>query len=972
MLMQPVVPRAPSRRSQRSTRSAEADAPRFFGREAAAAHTLERLRSGSRLLTLLGASGAGKSSLLMAGILPAIRTGELDGTYDWQIVRLRPGPRPIHELAVQLTSLEGGSTGELATLREALRADPEALSDGVDLMLAGREGADRLVIAVDQFEEVFTLTDEEGERRAFIAALLHAAAVAGGRVTVLLALRADFMGRALEASRALAEAIKASQEIVLPMAATELRAAVERPALVAGLRFDDGLVDTLVHEVEGQPGDLPLLQFTLEALWRECQGGRMTWQGYRRIGELRGAIAQRADSFLASLEEADVTLARRLFGRLVRLGEGTSDTRRRVPAEELESLAPGARPLLDRLTAERLLTAGSDGVDIAHEALLKEWATLRGWIEADREILRLQQAVARAAAQWHRTGRAEDDLWRGGRLARTLEIGETRELALAEVEKEFLAASAAAEDRVREEAEARRRRELESARELAAARFESARRLRWGLAVAVVLLVAVGGLAVWARRAQQAEEEQRRAAQENLDRAVEVADLISFKVDRDLEDVAGAATVRRDLLDAGQELLRRLTVGRGEEGDLDARRSRIVLHNQRGDLALNHDNLELAGREYERAFELSKQLVAAKPGGALFLKDLSVSHIKIGEVLRLKGDLSGALVEYRASFEIAQRLAEQGFENASWQRDLSVSQEKIGDVLSAQGNLAGALQVHRASFEIRKRLADKDPSNVSWQRDLSVSHSRIGDVLRAQGDLDGALREYRADFEVAQRLADQDPGNASWQLDLSISHSRIGEVLSAQGDLDGALVEFRAYFEIAQRLAALDSSNASWQHDLSVSHSRIGDVLRAQGDLDGALVEFRAYFEIAKRLADQDPGNASWQRDLSVSHNKMGDVLRAQGDLDGALVEFRASFEIAKRLAEQDPGNASWQLDLAVSCWRVAHAVDATTAGRSEAVAQMKLGARILRDLDEAGRLAPPQQPWLARFENALEGMVAQ
>ncbi|MGH7342730.1 MAG: SUMF1/EgtB/PvdO family nonheme iron enzyme, partial [Candidatus Rokuibacteriota bacterium] len=428
----------------------EKDAPRFFGREGDVATLLVRLAKGERLLTLVGGSGAGKSSLLRAGLIPAIRTGQLDGRYDWQVLVLRPGPRPVHELAVQLTKVEGGDTTKLDELKDRFRRRASTLSDHVDLWLAGTPS--RLLLAVDQFEEIFTQAQGVDERRAFIDNVLHAAAVAGGRTTVVITLRADFMGRALDESRVLAEALKASQDVVLPMGPEQLRAAIERPALQARLRFDEGLVDTLVDGVKDQPGDLPLLQFTLLELWRRREGTRLTWVAYNAIGGVRGAIAKRAEAFLTApdLDDAKRSELRRVLGRLVQLGEGTVDTRRRAPRSELESLGSASIGLLlDRLIDERLLTAGEAGIEVAHEALIREWKTLREWIDADREMLRIHGELSRDARRWMDGGNSEGDLWRGSRLARALEPLDAGRLVLSGEEREFMVRSRVVEGRAR-------------------------------------------------------------------------------------------------------------------------------------------------------------------------------------------------------------------------------------------------------------------------------------------------------------------------------------------------------------------------------------------------------------------------------------------------------------------------------------------------------------------------------------------
>ena len=458
----------------------EEDAGRYFGREAERESLLVRLRKGCRLLVLAGASGCGKSSLLRAGLLPAVRSGMLDGRYDWAILKLRPGERPLRELAVRLAQWAGSSPGELENLERSLREKPDALSAFVSLGLPGDFEPPRLLLAVDQFEEAFAPTIDDEERRAFLAALLHATADIGGRVTVVATLRADFLARALEHARDLAVAFRDGLEIVPPLGPEQLRVAIERPALQSGVRFEDGLVDALFTSVVGQPGDLPLLQFALEALWRERRDGCLTWAAYRRMGGAPGAIRARAEGFVRQHARLEAAL-RKVLGRLVQLGEGTPDTRRRAAREELEGLAPGeAGPLLDALVTERLLTAGADGIELAHDSLIGQWATLRGWVDEDRQALRAQLDVARAAKRWAGDGRQEEDLWRGTRLARALKLETAGQVRLAPAERDFLAASRAA----------RRRRRL-------------------AVAALAVLLVSTAAAAAWAVRAGATDREER-------------------------------------------------------------------------------------------------------------------------------------------------------------------------------------------------------------------------------------------------------------------------------------------------------------------------------------------------------------------------------------------------------------------------------------------------------------------------------
>ena len=304
-------------------------------------------------------------------------------------------------------------------------------------------------------------------------------------------------------------------------------------------------------------------------------------------------------------------------------------------------------------------------------------------------------------------------------------------------------------------------------------------------------------------------------------------------------------------------------------------------------------------------------LAAVDPSNAGWQEDLSVSHDRIGDVLRAQGDLAGMLKAYREMQTILARLAAADPSNAGWQGDLSVSQGKIGDVLRAQGDLAGALEAHRETQTILALLMAADPSNAGYQRNLSVTHNKVGDVLRAQGDLAGALKAHRESLAVAARLAAADPSNAGWQRDLASAHCFVGIVLWQQGELEQALESHRNFQEGMQRLAAADPSNADWQQDLSVSQEKIGDVLRAQGDLAGALKAYRESLAVRARLAAADPSNAGWQEDLAISHQRLAQLAFLQRRFKDAGEHQIAAKEILERLGERgvDTGRSGKMLN---------------------------------------------------------------
>ncbi len=283
---------------------------------------------------MLGPSGGGKSSLLRAGLLPALRAGALPGSARWTVEVLTPGAWPLAALATRLERLDPAPLGDQPPLLDALRADPCALRDRARRVLAGRPPDERLVWVVDQGEEVFTLCRDERERARFLDNLLAAAADPDGRCVVALALRADFYARCA-AYPELARQVAAHQLLLGPPDRGALRRAVTRPAARAGLAFEDGLADAILDDAAGQPGALPFLGQALLELWERRQGRVLTQGAYRAIGGVPGAIAARAEAAYGALDPAGQAVARRVLLRLVEPGEGTEDTRRRATWDEL-------------------------------------------------------------------------------------------------------------------------------------------------------------------------------------------------------------------------------------------------------------------------------------------------------------------------------------------------------------------------------------------------------------------------------------------------------------------------------------------------------------------------------------------------------------------------------------------------------------------------------------------------------------
>ncbi|MES2938123.1 MAG: hypothetical protein V4864_10595 [Pseudomonadota bacterium] len=272
--------------------------------------------------------------------------------------------------------------------------------------------------------------------------------------------------------------------------------------------------------------------------------------------------------------------------------------------------------------------------------------------------------------------------------------------------------------------------------------------------------------------------------------------------------------------------------------------------------------------------------------------------IDTGDAWLRVGRSGNALASFEAGMVIAQKLAAGDPGNSEWQRNLSVSHIRIGNAQVAQGDLGAAMASYKASMVIRQKLAASDPDNSEWQRGMSISHNKIGDIQVAQGDLGGAMANYQAGMVIAQNLAAGDPDNGLWQRDLSVSHIRIGNAQVAQGDLGAAMVSYQAGMVIAQDLAAGAPGNSLLQRDLSISHDRIGGVQVAQGDLAAALANFKAGMVIRQKLAASDPGNSQWQSDFAVSAWQLGTLPSNTVELRRAALQ--QGLDVVEQLRRQN------------------------------------------------------------------------
>jgi basic membrane lipoprotein Med (substrate-binding protein (PBP1-ABC) superfamily)/DNA-binding SARP family transcriptional activator len=463
----------------------EADAGNFFGRDALVAEMVRAIGGGQRLTALVGASGSGKSSVVRAGLIPALTKGAVEGSDDWLFAYMVPGGHPFAEAEAALLRT-GINTPN--SLDEQLRDGDEGLLRAALRVLPSPEA--RLLLVIDQFEELFTLVDDPAVRERFLSNLVTVLDEPHGRVSIVLTLRADFYGRPLEHPEFGAR-MSGSVINVTPMTSEELRTAAIEPARRAGVSLEPALLGDLTHDVGTQPGALPLFQYALTELFDGRAESTMLASTYESMGGIHGALSRRASYLYDQLDAAERDAARQLFLRLVAVTESDEPSRRRVQAFEIVSLGIDTsvmQNVIGLFGEHRLLSFDADHptsaptVELAHEALLSAWPVLDAWIDESSDDLRRHASLAIAVREWQLADRHSDYLLPSSRLADYEEWASSSTMTLTEIERQFLDDGADKRDDERASQDLRHRDDTRSRRRL------------WGLVTTLAALLGVAAL----------------------------------------------------------------------------------------------------------------------------------------------------------------------------------------------------------------------------------------------------------------------------------------------------------------------------------------------------------------------------------------------------------------------------------------------------------------------------------------------
>jgi hypothetical protein len=681
----------------------ESDKELFFGRERGIELLLKKLKT-NRILFVDGPSGSGKSSIVLAGLVPALKADVIPGSANWRFFpAMVPGSNPLKNLARALGAALGRDASWIDGQAEAMEHNHAQLLETVSSL-----GPEPAVLVVDQFEEAFTLCLNDAWRNAFVNNLIALAKASAARHQIILTLRTDY-NTYLAQYPELMKRFEVGQIRVMPLTASDLRAAIEEPAKRIGLKFEEGVVDNLVRDILGEPEGLPLLQFTLLRLWktREDKRNRITLAQYRKLGGARRALALTADEFYHDLTEAKRVTLERIMLRLALPSGNLEVLRNPVRRATLYFEDPNrVNEVIDALWEAGLVritqgeTPANDKIEIAHEALVRHWPRLVEWIEKRRISMRQRLRLTVAAEQWLAHGKDEGGLLGGSLLTEALEQEDLNDL-----EKEFVQASQDLVKRQEEQKEAVRRREEEliNARMVALQQradevAKSERRLRqFVVALAVLTIFALGTAAFGlvqanrARKGEQLAETNRKKAEEETTRAVNAGkeakrqEDLALKKESEREEAANKAiaaqkeaeTAQKQAESESDNAKRQTAFAMIEKRKADEYSAQLteVTREQTITLQLKNEreaaDEDLKKKRYEDAIgrysSLIPQYKAAKDlrGEANTHSQLSIAHHSLAVKLERKGDTAGA----KRNSEAADKSYQDGIKILNAQRE---------------------------------------------------------------------------------------------------------------------------------------------------------------------------------------------------------------------------------------------------------------------------------------------------------------
>lgn len=936
----------------------------FFGRDRAIDEARRRLvgaaEAGTPFLLIVGASGSGKSSLARAGLIPRLTTPGVVETVDlWRVVLMKPGEGqdgPVSALAgalfAALPELAGGDFPDQAALADNLRRGGAAAARPVANALARiveterkERNADqpvraRLVLLIDQSEELFAQAINDDERAAFAQAVKELVAI--GKVWCVATLRADLYELLLKQPVLNALKDDGARVDLGPPGAAELAEIVRAPAAAAGLSFETtgekGALDERLLEDAKSADSLPLLQFALRHLYEtrvETDGEtRLTHAAYDALGGLQGAIAAEAERAVAMVPPGALDALPRLLRRLAEPArDGKSFTLREAERADVAEES-GEAALVAALLGARILIAGTNAaarptLRLAHDAVLTAWPRAADAAQESRDFYRVRAEVEDAERRWREHGQPKDRL-----IQRGVPLAEAEKLAADfadELPPEFIAY-------------------VNTSRRQARLR----QRLVAGAAVFFfVLAVAATGAGVWAFREQ-------RHAQTALADATEAANSLVFNLAQQFRDKPGVPiALIKDILDRAQALQHQLTAQAGLTPELEW--SEAASLTELIPVLIRVGDPPDAVKAGAAARDLSRSLLAADPQNREYQVAMAVAYERYGDALLTQGRYKDVIESYRAEVSVLEKLAAAEPNNTDVKERLAFGYSKLAHAQALGGDSAASatsINIYMKSLAMLQSLLSSQPQNpekTRWLDDIAGIHAEIAEALASQNKDDDALKEFQKAIRIFEQLRSAKKLDITEQVKAALLYGRIAVILFKQGKHDEAIDTYKKELPIIEPLAKSDPENLyvqfavehacdqlagmykqisqpaeairlykqsaaiakqfadanamagvglNWKDEYAQMMNSIGELEALQGKFDDALASFRASLTAREQLAAFDPANKAFQREYWQTYAIIGSALTKKGDLPGALDAFRNALAITKKLIAADPSDS--------------------------------------------------------------------
>ncbi len=939
---------------------------------------------------------------MRAGVLPdLVQPGVVEGVGLWRRAILRPGERAgdlFDGLAAALRREE--ALPELASdgtpveqLARMLRSNPEAapyLIKGALAQAASHlvkaessplQPVARLVLVLDQLEELFTAGDlTPDQRRDFIRAI--SALAQSGQTWVVATLRSDFYHRCAEIPALVDLKADAGQYDVQPPDASEIAQLVRRPTLAAGLQFEaedlqtgQRLDDLLRDAAAANRDSLPLLEFTLDELYRLRAGNVLTLQAYRDLGGMEGALARRADEVFAGLPPPAKSALCQVFRQLVTIGgdDGETPTRKQAllesfalpesggdSAAEAGSKISPARQLVDALVDARLLTAkqtddGRPVVEVTHEALLSRWQPLVDWLQTDRELLRIRGRINAEALRWAQAGCRADLLLQPGKpMEEGLQL-KSAGFPLSPVEEQYVA-------QLRGGGPATRARTMDSYRGPGGpGDLGDLRRICGGRDAAAGGRESATGRCgpPGCRKPKNPCGAGVRAARANFHMARDAVKKYQTAVANSPRlKSQGLEQLRRELLESANEFYQKLVDQKGDDPDLQAERVSAFI--ETGDIEADLGNGPQAEAAYKQAIAAATALLATGDPNPDHQNELARAFNNLGGFYFRRANHAGAEAANQSALAIRKALADKYKDNDKYQNGLAAVELNLSLVYRAEGRTQDAEAGYRAALAVWKQLAGGHADVAEYQYEITVAYRDLGNLYRENlRKKDQARAAYESELAICKPLVEKHPEVPDYQAALASCYADLGTVYLDSGGTQNAEACYKSSLALYKELTEKHPDVPHYQTLLAGTCNDFGRYYYTMNRVQDAEAYYKLSLAISKQLAEKYPDVPAYQIGLGIGYFNLGNRHRDSGRAQDAEAAYKASLVIYERVAKKHADVPSYSRDLAESYSSLAvfyceagRFPDALAAYQSAIDTYKTLAGKYPRNTDYADALA--------------------